>query len=315
MRISKVVAPRTSRITEVPDPEPGARQILVEVIACGVCTSDLGVWRNGGDATGEPVLLGHEVVGRVRTVGEGAGRWLPGDIVTGLGGGGFAELVVLDADAILPVPAGIDPVLAIGEPLADLEEALARTRTQAGSTIAVVGLGFMGLGILQLAKTRAPSRLIGVDPSPAARERALALGADLVYAPDELDAAFSVTDAGDPRPDIVLEVTGATAGLETAGGLARPFGTLGVVGYHHSGDAMLDMRLWYKAVTVVNGFCPERPRLMVAMRDALQLIAERRISYEPLVTHRFGLDGIDAAYKLMDARDPSFVKSVMMPAL
>ena len=315
MRVSKVVAPRTSRITEEPDPEPGARQVLVEVIACGVCTSDLGVWRSGGDSSGNPVLLGHEVVGRVRSVGEGAGRWRPGDIVTGLGGGGFAELVVLDGDSILPVPAGVDPVLAIGEPVADLEEALARTQPRPGSTIAVVGLGFMGLGILQLAKTRAPSRLIGVDPSPAARERALALGADLVFAPEELEAAFAVTDAGDPRPDIVLEVTGATAGLETAGGLARPFGTLGVVGYHHTGDAMLDMRLWYKAVTVVNGFCPERPRLMVAMRDALQLIAERRISYEPLITHRVGLDGIDAAYELMDARDASFVKSVMMPAL
>jgi threonine dehydrogenase-like Zn-dependent dehydrogenase len=111
----------------------------------------------------------------------------------------------------------------------------------------------------------------------------------------------------------VLEATGVTPGLRTASALVRPFGTLCVVGYHHAGDAMMDMDLWYKAVTIVNGFCPDRTRLMRAMRDALDLIAARRFSYAPLITHRFGLDEVDRAYELMEARADGFVKAVLHP--
>jgi L-iditol 2-dehydrogenase len=110
----------------------------------------------------------------------------------------------------------------------------------------------------------------------------------------------------------VLEATGTTSGLKTAGSMVRPFGTLCVVGYHHTGDAMMDMDLWYKAVTVVNGFCPDRTRLMAAMRETLDLIAQRRFSYAPLVTHRFGLDGVDEAFRTMEEGGPDFVKGVLL---
>jgi len=310
MLISQIVGPRRSEIVEEADPVPAADQVLVDVVACGVCTSDIAPWRSGPKDA--PIRLGHEIVGRVVSAGAHAGRWQPGDLVTGLGDRGFATRAVMESRAILPVPTGIAPEYAIGEPIADLEEALARTHPKAGDTIAVVGLGFMGLGLVQLAKTRAPGLLVGVDPSEAARARAIALGADLAFHPDELPAEFRGDGALDRRLDIVLEATGVTPGLATAGVLARPFGTLAVVGYHHTGDAMMDMNLWYKAVTVVNGFCPDRTRLMAAMTDALGLIAQRRISYEPLITHRFALAEVDAAYELMDNRDESFVKSVVL---
>lgn len=313
MKISQLVGPRTSEVVAAEDPVPGDDQVLVEVLACGVCTSDLGPWL-GHDPAGPPLRLGHEMVGRVVGAGRDAGQWSPGDLVTGLGGEGFATLAVMDARAILPVPAGIEPAHAIGEPVADLAEALSRTGIRAGDRVAVVGLGFMGLGLVQLARRHAPGLLIGVDPDPARRERALRLGADLVFAPDELPAQYrsETTRAGEARLGIVLEATGSTGGLKTAGSLVRPFGTLCVVGYHHTGDAMMDMDLWYKAVTVVNGFCPDRTRLMAAMRDALELIAQRRFSYAPLITHRFGLEDVDAAFRTMTASGPDFVKGVLV---
>jgi threonine dehydrogenase-like Zn-dependent dehydrogenase len=217
---------------------------------------------------------------------------------------------------VLPVPGGIEPALALGEPVADLEEALSRTGMAAGDRVAVVGLGFMGLGLVQLARDRAPGLLIGVDPVPAARRRALDLGADLVFAPGELPAEYgggNTGRAGDRRADIVLEATGVTPGLATAAALVRPFGTLCVVGYHHAGDAKMDLDLWYKGVTIVNGFCPDQSRLMRAMSDALDLIARHRFSYAPLVTHRFGLAAADEAFALMDARADGFVKAVLEP--
>jgi L-iditol 2-dehydrogenase len=310
----------------MPDLVPGDHQVLVEVVASGVCTSDLTPWRTGrlGSASGaEPVRLGHEITGRVIAAGRLARGWSEGDLVTGLGSPGFASHAVLEAAHILPVPAGIDPALALGEPVADLAEALSRTGMRAGDRVAVVGLGFMGLGLVQLARDRAPGLLIGVDPLPAARRRALELGADLVFAPDEVPAEFGgpagdgsggeLSRAWDQRAGIVLEATGVTPGLTTAGALVRPFGTLCVVGYHHTGDAPMDMGLWYKAATIVNGFCPDKTRLMRAMRDALDLIAAHRFSYAPLITHRFGLDEVDRAYELMDSRAEGFVKAVLIP--
>jgi L-iditol 2-dehydrogenase len=316
MLISRVVAPRTSRIEELETPEPGPGRILIEVLASGVCTSDLGPWMRGPEG-GSPIELGHETAGRVVAVGDPDSRWSVGDLVTGLGGSGFATHALLDADAALPLPAGLAPRHAIGEPIATLEEAISRTPVAAGSRVAVVGLGFMGLGLVQLARTRAPRTIIGVDPSPEARDRALRLGADIVLHPDEVAAFVSteseVAHAIDPRADVVLEATGVTPGLDTASPLVRPFGTLCIVGYHHAGTAKLDMELWYKGATVVNGFCPERPRVMRAMDAALAHVASRRISYAPLVTHTMGLDGVDEAYRLMEARDRSFVKAVIEP--
>ncbi|MBM9510279.1 zinc-dependent alcohol dehydrogenase [Actinacidiphila acididurans] len=313
MRFSRVVGPRRSEVVTAQDPVPADHQVLVEVLACGVCTSDIGPWRTH-DPAAEPVRLGHEMVGRVAATGRHAGQWRPGDLVTGLGGDGFATMALMDANAVLPVPPGVEPALAIGEPVADLEEALSRTGIRPGDKVAVVGLGFMGLGLVQLARRHAPGLLIGVDPDPARRERALALGCDLAFAPDDVPVEFR-SDSGratEARPSIVLEATGVTPGLRTAGSMVRPFGTLCVVGYHHTGDAMMDMDLWYKAVTVVNGFCPDRTRLVAAMRDALGLIAERRFSYAPLITHRFGLDQVDEAFGAMEEAGPGFVKGVVL---
>jgi threonine dehydrogenase-like Zn-dependent dehydrogenase len=265
------------------------------------------------------VRLGHEIVGQVMAAGPHARGWSEGDLVTGLGGQGFASLAVMDADRILPVPGHVEPALALGEPVADLAEALSRTNMAAGDRVAVVGLGFMGLGLVQLVRDRAPGLLLGVDPVPAARQRALDLGADLVFGPDEVPAEYGGAGLGqagravDQRADIVLEATGVTPGLKTAAALVRPFGTLCIVGYHHAGDAMMDMDLWYRGATIVNGFCPDQARLMRAMSDALDLIASHRFSYAPLVTHRFGLEDADRAFGLMDARAEGFVKAVLIP--
>ncbi|MFC0436679.1 zinc-binding dehydrogenase [Kutzneria buriramensis] len=300
MRLSQLVGPRTSKVVELPDPAPAADQVLVEVLACGVCTSDLSAWQDH-DSGSPPTRLGHEIAGRIAAVGSDATRWSVGDLVTGLGGEGFASRAVMDAHTVLPIPVGIEPAHALGEPVAVLEEALSRSPITAGSRVAVVGLGFMGLGLVQLAKRHAPGLLVGVDPDPARRGRALSLGADATYGLDDLPADF----------DVVLEATGVTPGLTTAGSLVRSFGTLNVIGYHHSGDAKMDMNLWYKAVTVVNGFCPDRTRTIAAMATALDLIAQRRFSYAPLVTHRYRLDQVDEAFAAMEAAGPGFVKAVV----
>jgi threonine dehydrogenase-like Zn-dependent dehydrogenase len=304
MRFSQVTGPRTSEIVEAEIAPPGPGQVLVDVLACGVCTSDRTTWASR--ATPEnPIRLGHEMVGRIAALGDEHSGWAVGDVVTGLGGDGFATQALLDSQTILPVPAGLPPELCLGEPLAVLVEALGRSNVRPGDRVAIVALGFMGQALVQLTRALLPSEIIGVDPNPYARERGLAAGCTQVLAPGEVPS--------EAIADVVLEASGADAALATSARLVRQHGTLSVIGYHHSGEARLDMDLWYKGVTVVNGFSPQRPRVIAAMRLGLREIAERQFSFAPLITHRFGLDGVDAAFELMESAPPEFVKSIIVP--
>lgn len=304
MRFSQVTGPRSSEIVEAEIAPPGPGQVLVDVLACGVCTSDRTTWATR--ATPEsPIRLGHEMVGRIAAVGDEHSGWSAGDVVTGLGGDGFATQALLDERTILPVPAGLPPELCLGEPLAVLVEALGRSNVRAGDRVAIVGLGFMGQALVQLTRALLPSEIIGVDPNAYARKRGLAAGCTQVLSPEEVSS--------EAIADVVLEASGADAALATSARLVRQHGTLSVIGYHHSGEARLDMDLWYKGVTVVNGFSPQRPRVIAAMRHGLREIADRQFSFAPLITHRFGLDGVDAAFELMEAAPPDFVKSIIVP--
>lgn len=70
-------------------------------------------------------------------------------------------------------------------------------------------------------------------------------------------------------------------------------------------------RLWYRSVTIVSGFTSQRWRTRAALEHGLDLMARRQVTFEPLVTHRVGIDEIDAAYRLFETRPQGFVKAVV----
>lgn len=316
MRYSHLVAPRRSETVEAPiqDLEPG--EVQVEIRACGVCASELHPWADGRPSY--PVRFGHEPVGIVTTVGPDVDRFAPGDRVTGLFGGAFAEVCVAPAAALLPVPTGLSDEAALGEPLACLVNAARRTPVEFADRVAVVGLGFMGLGILQLLKLRGPSRLIAIDPREEARAHASALGADETYAPADVPAAYHLTEFrawnGPNGLDVVVEASGTQAGLTLAGRLVRAHGLLSILGFHQGGDRSVDVEMWnWKAIDVVNAHVRRRADLLESMRIGLELEASGQIDLGRLVTHRFGLDDVDAAYTALRDKPEGFIKAVVYP--
>lgn len=315
MRVSQVVGPGKSEVVAVPDPIPGEGEVLVRIEASGVCASDREAW--GGHDGAEPRRLGHEVTGTVVAVGEKSFLWSVGDRVTGFGGPGYAEYAVMQSGRLQLVPDGIASEAALGEPLACQAETFLRTPIRPASRIGVVGLGYMGLGYLQMAKLTGPAALIGVDLEDNGRQMASLLGASEVYHPDELPDGYrgtsNVRQALDPRCDVVLEATGTAGGLALAGEMVAPEGVLVILGYHASGPRQLDLSLWYKGATIINGYTGNRARLMEALSWGLGKIAERRISYAPMITHRFGLDEVDVAFRLFEQRPAGFVKAVICP--
>lgn len=316
MRVSQLVAPGESVVVTAPVPEPEHGEVLVHIIACGVCASELHSWADGVGTY--PHRFGHEPVGVISAVGADVTSFRKGDRVTGLVKGAFAEYCLADPAVLLPIPDTVSDEAALGEPLACLVNAQRRTSIKLADRVVIVGLGYMGLGLLQLARLRGPRRIVGIDVRQDARDRARYLGADETYHPDDLPPDFVLTEfrawQSDRGFDVVVEASGTQPGLELAGRLVRAHGLLSILGYHQGGPRSVDVEMWnWKAIDVVNAHVRRRADLLESMRIGLELEANKMIDLGRLVTHRYSLDDIDQAYADLRAKPPGFIKAVVFP--
>lgn len=316
MRYSQMIAPQRSEIVDEPNREPGPGEVLIRVTACGVCASELHPWNDG--VTAYPRRFGHEPVGVIEGAGPGVERFGVGDRVTGLFTGAFSDTAIASEDVLLAVPDGLADESAMGEPLACLVNAQRRTPIELADRVALIGLGYMGLGLLQLIKLRGPSAIIAIDVREEARERAAELGADEVYHPSEVPDECFLTRFGDWDSDrgldVVVEASGTQPGLTLAGKLVRAHGLLSILGYHQGKPREVDVEMWnWKAIDVVNAHVRRREDLLQSMEIGLALEAKGLIDLGGLVTHRFGLDEVDAAYAALRDKPPGFIKAVVHP--
>jgi threonine dehydrogenase-like Zn-dependent dehydrogenase len=316
MRYSQMIAPQQSEVVEAATPAPGPGQVLVRVTACGVCASELHPWIDG--APPYPRRFGHEPVGVVERVGPGVERFSAGDRVTGLFTGAFGDVALADEAVLLPVPDGLPDERALGEPLACLVNAARRTPVELADRVALIGLGYMGLGMLQLLKLRGPVRIVAIDVREEARQHALDLGADEALHPDEVPEEYLLTSFGDWHSDrgfdVVVEASGTQPGLTLAGKMVRAHGLLSILGYHQGGERAVDMQMWnWKAIDVVNAHVRRREDLLESMRIGLELETKGLIDLGALVTHRYGLDEIDAAFAALRDKPDGFIKAVVQP--
>ncbi len=315
MKQSILVAPQKSRIEERPVPQVGDTEVLVKVKACGVCSSELHGW--AGDDGAYPREIGHEVVGEVVQVGRRVDAFHAGMTVTGLFQPGFAELAVARQEAVTPLPQGMKDTLALGEPLACVLSGARRTPVELADTVALVGLGFMGLLMLQVVRLKGPARIIGIDTRLEARDAALRAGADEVLAPEDVPAPLKLTEWGQRGKgwgvDVAFETSGTQAGLTLAAQMPHEHGVLSIVGFHQRGPRQVDMELWnWKALQVLNAHERREGYLMDCMRRGLDLVAAGRIDMASLVTHTFGLHQVDNAFQALQSKPPGFIKAAIV---
>jgi threonine dehydrogenase-like Zn-dependent dehydrogenase len=316
MRYSQFIAPRTSEVVEAPTPEPGYGEVVLDVKVCGVCASELHGWMD--PQPNYPARRGHEPAGVVRAVGAGVTRFRVGDRVTGLCAPSFGDVAVAREADLLPIPDGVAFEHALGEPLACLVNAGRRTAVELADQVALIGLGFMGLGMLQLLRLRGPRHIIAIDPRPDARGVALELGAHEAYHPDDVPASYLLTNWGDwQKPvgvDVAIDASGTQAGLTLAGKMVRAHGILSILGFHQGGTRAVDVEMWnWKAIDVVNAHVRRHADLLESMRIGLHLIESGQFSFAPLISHRFGLDDVDGAFTALAEKPAGFLKAVIVP--
>lgn len=303
-----------SEVVRSDEPAVGKGDVLVKVQLCGVCASELYPWL--GDNQPYPRKLGHEVAGVVEAVGEDVRTFRPGMRVTGLFYQGFAEYVVAPEKYVVEVPAGLTWSDTMGEPLGCVVSAARRTHVEPGDTVAIIGLGFMGLLMLQLLSQKAPSRLIAIDIREEALQNACRFGASETYQPKEVPEKMLLNEwkhrHEDRGVDVVVEASGSQAGLTLAGNMMRQHGVLSILGYHQGGTRSIDMALWnWKALGVINAHERRDWFLLDCIKRGLALTAVDKLRIAPLVSHQYSLDEVDQAFHALHLKPSTFLKAVV----
>lgn len=317
--------PKKSKIIDVEVPKINDNQLLVKVRYTGMCHSEYYPWLTAkpGD------ILGHETMGIVAEVGRNVKGFSVGDRVTGLGGGGYKEYIVMEPKKTFIIPDNLKDEDAVAEPLACMMSVAERVdKDRIGDTIVVVGAGYMGLGVISLFKARGYANVIAVDEREIALQNALSYGADAVYLPQDLPRNFKLTWETWESPDLtrdghktdifhtgfqnVVEFTGTESGLHLAGDMVCAHGNLGIAGYHNDGPRTIDLKLWnLKAMNMYN--CHERRIDYEATlcERALLLISQGQWKFTGAARHIYALEEFDKAKEDMANHTDNFIKGLV----
>ncbi|MFE5617596.1 Zn-dependent alcohol dehydrogenase [Streptomyces sp. NPDC056463] len=227
----------------------------------------------------------------------------PGGEVFGFAGTGtFTEEVVVDAGCAVPIPDDVpfDIAALIGCGVTTgLGAAINTAKVEAGSSVAVIGCGGVGISAIQGAKLQGAAQIVAVDPVESRREAALRFGATEAVAPDALGDAKQRVTAGEGF-DYVFEVVGRSATARTAYETTRRGGTLCVVGAGALDDFLqLNMfELFFDEKRILPSMYGGGDVLRSYER-AIALWRAGRIDLESLITHRVPLSGINEALEQM----------------
>ena len=309
-------APRRVELTTAaPVPEPGPGQVRVRLEGCGVCASNLGPWHGAEWFTYPfaPGALGHEGWGVVDALGDGVTGRTVGERVAMLSQAAYAQFDVADAAHVVPLPAALEGRPFPAEPLACAVNIFRRSGIEAGQTVAVVGLGFLGCLLTRLA-TNGGARVLAVGRRPFALDLARQMGAaDTVPMNDHgrvIEQVKALT--GGRRCPVVIEAAGKQWPLDLAAELTDERGRLVIAGYHQDGPRQVNLQLWnWRGLDVINAHERDPGRYVRGMEEAVGLVNAGELDPGPLFTHRFPLAELNEALRLTDERPDGFMKALV----
>jgi alcohol dehydrogenase, propanol-preferring len=344
MRAARLHRPRSAdgpedlRIDTVPVPTVGSGEVLVRIRACGICASDLhvvaGITPHGPDL---PQILGHEPAGEVAAVGPGVEDWMVGDRVAMLAArpcgrcgyctagrenlcatvevagvdtqGAQAEYAVADARYLVPIPAGLpfEQAAIVTDAVATPYHALKRGGVGEGSTVAVFGLGGLGMHAILLAKL-AGADVIGVDLDEVNLQRALDWGADEVVDASDGRPARRIRELTEGGVDRSFEFVGLAETLDQAVKSLRPGGRATIVGLTPAPLSTVPIARFVAQETELVGSFGSTHRDLGELFD---LIEDGRLDLGRSVTEVLPIDGLPDALRRLESREGNPIRMVV----
>lgn len=334
MRASVMTGVGQLRIEDRPVPAPGAHQVLVEVAAVGVCGSDVHYYRHGriGDFVVEsPMILGHELSGRIAAVGEAVDPSRIGQRVavepqfpcrrcrqctagrynlcpqmkfyaTPPIDGAFCRYVIVDTEMAHAVPDSIsDDAAALLEPLSVAITTMRKAQVAPGSSILIAGAGPIGVICAQAARAYGAARIVVSDLLASRRAQALRFGATGVLDPAAEDVA-----ALDPQVDAFVDASGAAPAVVSGIRAVGPAGRVVLVGMGADDVTLPVAYIQNMEITLTGVF-----RYTDTWPAAIHLAASGAVDLDAMVTGRFDLEHVGQA--LDSDTDPDSLKSIVTP--
>ncbi|MDN3510011.1 MAG: zinc-dependent dehydrogenase [Candidatus Jettenia sp.] len=339
MRVAMYYNNRDVRIEEMQIPHIGPGELLVKVMASGVCGSDVMEWYRIKKA---PLVLGHEIAGEVVSVGEGVKRYKVGDRVTVahhvpcntchycLNGhysvcdtlrttnfypGGFSEYIRIPhinvdrGTFVLPDEVSFEEGTFV-EPLACTLLGQRKAKLRAGQSVLVIGSGISGLLHIQLARALGAGRIFAVDITEYRLKMAQQSGADhVIHAKEDVLAYLRKTNNG-RLADLVVVCTGVTAAIGQALNSVERGGTiLFFAPTEPNVSTPVNLwDLWRNCNSLVMSYAGPPDD----MATAIELIRAGRVAVRDLITHRLGLSETATGFKLVaEAKDS--IKVIIEP--
>jgi threonine dehydrogenase-like Zn-dependent dehydrogenase len=316
MRAAVLTAPGKIEIHEIQRPIPQANQVLIRVESCGVCASNVAPfegrpWFSYPFESGAP---GHEACGRIEALGPKVSEWQIGERVAFLSGHGFAEYELARTSALVPLPSQFDGEQIPAEPIGCVMNIVRRSEIHPGMTVAVVGTGFMGTLLIQLAKAKG-AEVLAFGRRPFALELARKAGAKeslrLSDTPMSMARVQALTEGR--LCEVVIEATGQQAALDFASQITGIRGRLVIAGYHQEESSQINLRLWnWRGLDVINAHERDPAISIRGIREAIEAVRSGVLDPRPLLTHSFSLDRLDEALVLTRDRPNGFVKAMIV---
>lgn len=330
-------------IEDWPLPKIGPEDVLIRVAACGICGSDVHGMDGSTGRRQPPIVMGHEAAGTIVEIGENVQKWDIGDRVTfdstvfcgkcwfcrrgevnlcadrrvlGVAcseyrrHGAFAEYIAIPQHILFRLP---DQVgfrnAAMIEPLSIAFHAVHRAQITPNDTAVVIGVGIIGLLVVQMLRSAGCGRILVVDLDQERLELACKLGADEALRSDKMDVPNQVLQKTEGRgSDIVLEVVGTGPTIQTAIASVRKGGQLTMVG-NLAANVEFPLQTVVTRELTLRGSCASSGEYAIC----LEMLAQGAVDVEPLISATAPLAEGASWFRRLHQHEQKLLKVILEP--
>lgn len=345
MKAVRMYAPKDLRLETVSIPAVSEDEVLIKVMAVGICGSDIPRVNKYG-AHVSPIIPGHEFAGEVVELGTKVSEIKVGDRVTvaplipcykceycKIGeyslcedysyygsrcDGAFAQYISVKEKNVLKVNDSVSfETAATTDPFANALHCLKRGSFKAGDRVCVYGCGAIGLYTVMAAKALGASKVVAVDVSQEKLDTATRCGADAVFNGRDADVSKQVCDYLGGGADVVAEISGVPISQQNCILSAAKLGRVVIVGISHAGlqlsEKAIDniMRGQISVVGSWNSFSDPFPGS--EWTQAVELFEKGLVSSDDVITHRLTLEDVSDTFKALDKGGMFFNKIMFYP--